>query len=376
MNPFRNVARRRAVLAAVVASAAVVLGGCSTASSDTAGDASGGSTPVTLAIATQDLNIGYPYATLPLAMGWFEEEGLDVEIITTGASAQTSQALVAGQADLGVMTPDSAVIARADSEIPLRNIYPFTRYNDYQFAVLPDSEIESVADLGGRTVGQLDMGSGGVPIAHAYYEDAGLQVEDVSELAVGYGSSAASALTGGQVDAVIGFSGMWPRLQNEGFDFRMLPRADWQANMYGFSLYGTDDFIADNANVVEGIGRAISKSMVFLKANPEAGVRIFWEQYPDRAPADTDDPAALAADMAILEATLDSMGVTDNPADFAWGSQDPANWDFHVDFLSNAGLLEGEVAPEDLFDNSFVDAYNDFDHEAITKQATEWSESE
>ena len=39
---------------------------------------------VTYAVATRDLNVGYPFATLPLALGYFAEEGLEVEVVPGG----------------------------------------------------------------------------------------------------------------------------------------------------------------------------------------------------------------------------------------------------------------------------------------------------
>lgn len=74
---------------------------------------------VTYAIATADLNVGYPFATLAKALGYFEEEGLDVEIVPGQSSAATAQLLLTGRADVGVAQPDPVMIQRANSKIPL-----------------------------------------------------------------------------------------------------------------------------------------------------------------------------------------------------------------------------------------------------------------
>lgn len=333
-------------------------------------------TQVRLAIGTQDLNVGYPTATLPITMGWFEEEGLEVEIIVAQNSSQVAQALVGGQADIGMMVPETAVIGRAVEEIPLTNIYPLTRYQDYQFGVRPDSGIETFADLEGLTIGYPDMASGAIPLAHRIFEENGFAADDVGEIASGYGAAAADALYSGEADALFYWQNFWPVLDNAGYEIELLDRADWQYDMWGWSVYSTDDYVDANPAVIEGIGRAMSKSIVFLQENLEAGVYLFWEDYPDYAPADWDDEAAFAADYAILEQVMVAFEADQHDPDFAWGSQDLETWESMVSILFDVGELETEVDAEQLFNNSHQDAYTDFDVDEIIDEARDWERTE
>lgn len=45
-------------------------------------------TPVTIAVGTSVLDVGYPMLTLPLTLGYWAEEGLDVTVEPVGASLQ------------------------------------------------------------------------------------------------------------------------------------------------------------------------------------------------------------------------------------------------------------------------------------------------
>ena len=67
---------------------------------------------ITYAVATADLNVGYPYATLPKALGYYQQEGLDVEIVPGQSSAAVAQLLLSGRADVGLAQPDPIVIQR------------------------------------------------------------------------------------------------------------------------------------------------------------------------------------------------------------------------------------------------------------------------
>src|SRR5580698_2680926 len=78
---------------------------------------------LTYAVATADLNVGYPFATLAKALGYYEQEGLDVEIVPGQSSATVAQLLLSGRADIGLAQPDPVVIQRANNRIPLVSFY-------------------------------------------------------------------------------------------------------------------------------------------------------------------------------------------------------------------------------------------------------------
>lgn len=54
-------------------------------------------------------SVFYAPQYLAVALGYFEEEGLEVEITTGGGSDKTMTALLAGQADIGLMGPETGV---------------------------------------------------------------------------------------------------------------------------------------------------------------------------------------------------------------------------------------------------------------------------
>ena len=88
------------------------------------------------------------------------------------------------------------------------------------------------------------------------------------------------------MDAEVSFTGGIARQQMAGYAVRMLPATSEEMSQYSFNLFATQSFIDKNPEVIAKVGRAIAKATVFLMTNPEAAVRIFWKQYPDRAPKD------------------------------------------------------------------------------------------
>lgn len=331
-------------------------------------------TPVTLAVATQDINLGYPEATLPAALGYYEEEGLKVEIVPGQSTSVTAQLLLTGRADLGILSPDAITVQRARSGIALKSVYAISRRSGFRIGVPKDSPIKEISDLKGTTLGVSDLGASSVVYLRARFREAGLDTSDMHTVAIGYGAPAAEALLNGTVGSMTTFSGAWTRYANSGYEFRFLPDARFQNSVYSYNLYVTDDYLEKNKDIIVKVGRAIAKSQVFLRTNPEAAVRLFWKQYPDRAPKDPNDPVAFKNDLAILKARMGEMRLMELPVDFKWGSQDDDVWKLAQDTLVQAKQIETPIPQGEFYTDEFSDAYNDFDHAAVIRQAEQWQQ--
>jgi len=327
---------------------------------------------ITYAVATADLNVGYPYATLPKALGYYQQEGLDVAVVPGQSSAAVAQLLLSGRADVGLAQPDPIVIQRVKLKIPLVSFYAVCRRGTNRIVVNPDSPIQSVRDLKGKRVGVNDLGSGGATYLRACLKQAGMSLNDVQLLSVGYGTPSFVALKNKSVDAEVTFTGGIARQRIAGYAVRILPVPPDEMDQYSYNLFATQSFLAKNPDVLAKLGRATAKATVFLMTNPEAAVRAFWKQYPDRAPKDGNDQKALATDLAIIKAQMVDMGADQLPVDFQWGSQQAEMFEKIENYLVNAGQISSPIAPTDLFTNAFAAQYNQFDHSIIVNQARNW----
>lgn len=324
---------------------------------------------VTYAIATADLNVGYPFATLAKALGYFEEEGLDVDIVPGQSSAATAQLLLTGRADVGVAQPDPVMIQRANAKIPLISFYPVSRRGTNVFVVLPNSKVKSVADFKGTKVGVGDLGSGSVTYLRARLMDEGMSMNDVQLVATGYGTPGFEALKSGVVDISVSFTGGVARMKVAGYDVRAISQTEAEQNQYSYNLFATENYIKANPDVIKGIGRATAKATVFLKNNPQAAVRAFWTYAPDRAPKDPNNASAMERDITILKGQIRDMAADEMPDDFAWGSQDVAVYEKIQNYLVAAEQIKTPADPSIFFTNEFASSYLDFDHQAIAAAA-------
>ena len=158
-------------------------------------------THVTYAIATADINVGYPFATLPAALGYFRDEGLDVSIVPGQSTSAVIQLLLSGRADIGVAVPESVMVQRATTGAPLVSFYTASRVSGGGIVVRENSAIRRLGDLRGKRIGTPDYGSGGYFAMRRSLAAADIDESQVKLIATGYGTPAYEALQRGDVDA-------------------------------------------------------------------------------------------------------------------------------------------------------------------------------
>src|SRR5437870_5693051 len=75
---------------------------------------------VRIAVGTTNLNVGYPWLTLPLSLDYWKQEGYDVEVLPVGASLQALQQMVAGNAEFAQLNSSVVIQANVVNQIPVR----------------------------------------------------------------------------------------------------------------------------------------------------------------------------------------------------------------------------------------------------------------
>ena len=143
----------------------------------------------------------------------------------------------------------------------------------------------------------------------------------------------------------------------------LLDSLAWSIGMFGF-----DDYMKKNPEVIIGVGRAVSKSLVFAKTNVEAAVKIHWKVYPQSKPTGIDEAAALKQQANILRRRIETMDLDlGNMKGFGKTSQDDVTAMYN--FLVKGKTLAKEFDPQVLFTNEFIAKTNDYDVQEIVKSA-------
>ncbi|MCB0170052.1 MAG: ABC transporter substrate-binding protein [Anaerolineae bacterium] len=329
---------------------------------------------VTIAVGTYVLNANYYWLMMPQALGYWEDMGYNVTVEGVGSSTDVLQQIVGGNADMGQMGASVVVQANVKEDIPMRIVHE-TGIVDWQLAVPADSDIQEPADFTGKTIGVFNMTSSGIPLLESYLRENGVDVQsDANMIAIGFGPQASEALNSGDADAVMLWGAAIAQLENLGHEFRYFRSDQWD-QMPDFSLAVAQDYFDENRQVVVDVVKGMNMAIVFAGESPECVVKLQWENWPDTKPTDVDQGTAQAWDMHIVSSHYDvaAQGAYQLHGSDLWGQATVEEFDLMQNFLVENNLLESTIDPSTFIinDSSFWDEINDFDVEAIKKQAQE-----
>lgn len=326
---------------------------------------------VVFAVTTKDISVGHAaHSSLPQALGYWKQEGLDVEVASVEGSAAGLQQLGSGNIQVVSLGPEEILIGR-EKGVKIKGFYVQARTTIFRLVVPADSPIKTVAELKGKTVGVPALASGSVPFVKAMAASVGVDPEkDIKFLAVGVGAPGALALQQKQVDAL----GLWDTLQasleNRGLALRRV-EVPMVNEMIGQTVCATDGFIAENPQVLVGFARGVAKATLFGLTNPEAAVRIHWKTYPQTRPQTGEEAKLLKDAMHVFNARFDLQRV-DNRADKRFGFASPAQWQRLQDIYKAQKIVQGTTPVAELYTDRLVDQINTFDQAATIRQAKEY----
>ena len=330
------VTRRRALMLAAAVGAGLMAAGCT--------DPRPGAADARLTIGlTYVPNVQFAPFYLADQQGYFTEAGVDVTLRHHGESEDLFGALTAGREQLVVAGGDEMLQARAqDVDV----ISVATLYQSYPVTLIvpAGSDITAPEHLAGRTVGIPG------PYGETYFgllamlQAAGLTEDDLEIASIGYTQQA--ALSGGHVDAVMGFvNNDVPQFRATGLDVTAVGIGD--VPLVGISLGTTSRVISQNATALRGVVEAVGRAVADIAADPSLAVDAAAEEIPGTI---TDEQREIMTEVA--EATVPLYGDLTAP----WGLQDEERWQQMATTMLELGLVETEVDPGEAYTNEFVSA--------------------
>lgn len=323
-------------------------------------------TKVNFALTTKDISVGHAaHTSLPVVLGYWKDEGLDVTVASVEGSTAGAQQLGAGNLHVISVGPEVILISR-EKGIKIKSFYVQARETIFRLVVPED--IKTAMDLKGKTIGVPSLASGSVPYTKTLIASAGLDPEkDIKLLAVGVGAPGALALQQKKVDAL----GVWDTLQasmeNRGLQFRQIATPVVR-EMIGQSLAVQDAYMAENPKVLVGVARGIARATLFGLTNPEAAVRLHWKTYPQSKPQGVEEAKALKEAIHVFKSRFELQRV-DHRDDKRYGAATVAQWARLAQIYRDQGIIEGRVKAEELYSDALIDEINKLDRDAVIRQA-------
>lgn len=141
---------------------------------------------------------------IAIEKGFYKDEGLDVELNYSKGSSDAARQLAAGNVDWGIFS-SAATMQTVQRGFPLRAIMQIYYPDTFDIVVPEDSDIKTMADMKGKTLGLSDLAGGEVPMARASIIESGLSPMDVRMVVAGEGDpTTVRSFTEGRIQAYSG----------------------------------------------------------------------------------------------------------------------------------------------------------------------------
>ncbi|MGP3690434.1 ABC transporter substrate-binding protein [Streptomyces sp. IBSNAI002] len=274
-SPQQPFTRRRGLALALAGALTAVLAGCGSASSGADG-ANGELTKVTIGIGGQPL-LPYLPTTLAQQLGYYKEEGLDVELQDLKSGSKALQAMQGGSVDVASGYYDHTVQMQAKGK-DVRAFVNMLRTPSIVLAVSPKAtrEIASVADLKGADVGITAPGSSTDFFLKYLLGKNGLAADAASVQAVGGEAAAIAAMEAGRVDAAVMVDTAVSLLQKRmgGTQLRILADTrtpEGAQEVFGVSsypaavFYSGQSWLAENKDTAAKLTRAMLRTLRWIE---------------------------------------------------------------------------------------------------------------
>ena len=233
---------------------------------------------------------GFYYLPLTIAeqLGYFKDEGLDVEISDFAGGAAALQAVVGGSADVVSGAYEHTINMQSKNQFfqafVLQGRAP-------QIAIGVSTKTmpgyKTPVDLRGKKIGVSAPGSSTNMVANLVLSRAGLKAEDVSFVGVGTSAGALAAMRSGQIDAISNIDPVMTMLEQKG-DVRIITDTRtlkgtvevFGGNMPAACLYAGAEFIQKNPKTTQALANAIVHALKWLQtAGPGDIIKTVPEPY-------------------------------------------------------------------------------------------------
>ena len=326
--------RKLSLLLAVFALLGAALTGC------------GGKTEtVTVRLNEVTHSVFYAPQYVAMELGFFADEGLDIELTNGGGADKVMTAVVSGQSDIGLAGGESCIYVYNQGKEDYPRIFAQLTKRDGSFLVGRTDAAFSWDDVKGKTIigGRL----GGMPEMTLEYVMRKNGVEPGVDAAVDTSvqfNMMAGAFTGGNGDYVALFEPSATQVVQAGQGYILCSLGAESGDVPYTTYFAAQSYLSDHADVVQRFTNAIAKGQKWVAEHSDQEVaEAIAPQFPD-----TD--VKLVAEVVGRLRSIDAWNAA--PA------MESSAWERLETIMTGAGqLTETDWVPfETLVTNEFADA--------------------
>ncbi|VEF47242.1 ABC transporter substrate-binding protein [Bacillus freudenreichii] len=286
-------------------------------------------------------NAVHSYLYTAVEKGYFEDEGLNVNIRFPANTTDPLNLAATGDIELGISYQPDIIAARAEG-VPVKAVAAIVRNPLNHIIFSKDSDIQRPKDLEGKTVGWPGIPVN-EPLVQTIVEHDGGDYSKVKMTDIGFEIN--SAIATNRVDAVSGayINHEVPVLAAEGIETRNFNPVDYGVpSFYELLFVTSDDTWNEKEDEIRAFWRAASKGYEFMRDNPDEALNILLSNQDDE-----NFPLNEEVEKESLDILLPRMEAEGE----AFGSQKDVLWEEVVQWLVDTKYIKDGPSPDDLFVN-------------------------
>ncbi len=285
-------------------------------------------------------SIFYAPQYVAISEGYFEDEGIEIELINGGGADNVMTAVLTGAADIGLAGAEASIYVHLQGKEDAPKVFAQLTACDGSFLISREDESFSFDNLEGKTI--LPGRKGGMPYMTLLYvlNENGLYVDDnvFFNDTIDF-TAMTGAFVAGEGDYVTAFEPTASALERDGSGYVVASIGELGGTV-PYTAYFAASSLDDET--IQGFTNAIKKGQEFVMNN-------------------SSDDIAKSIQPFFTETSLDEIAlVVENYKEIGAYSATPAmkEEDFNriIDIMKNAGEIDEDIVIEynDIIDDSFV----------------------
>lgn len=233
---------------------------------------------ITIVVGGYEKQIYLP-AKLAERLGYFKDEGLDVDLINESAGVDAENELLAGQVQGVVGFYDHCVDLQAKGKF-VESVVQFSRApGEVELVSTKHPEIKSPADFKGKSLGVTGLGSSTNFLTQYMAVKSGVKLGEFTSVPVGAGDTFIAAMQQDQIQAGMTTEPTITRLLKTGqaavmVDMRTVEgaRAALGGTYPAASLYMATDYVESHKDTVQKLANAFVKTLKYIDSHSGAEI--------------------------------------------------------------------------------------------------------
>jgi NitT/TauT family transport system substrate-binding protein len=221
-----------------------------------------------------DTWVGYAPFWLAKDKGFFQEEGVDVSIVTMPDVGQRKASMLTGSTDSLAETVDMLVLDR-EEKVPSVAVMVIDFYKGAD-GILATDQIKSIQDLRGKKIA-VQKNYASEALLNYVLQKQGMKPTDVEKIDM-EGGAAGAAFVSGQVDVAVTFEPWLSKAKERRGGRVLLSSADVPGVIVDI-LSIRKDYLQQNGAVVQKVMRAWFKALDYWKEHPSDANQIMAKHY-------------------------------------------------------------------------------------------------